>query len=306
MLQVNYNPSTGIINLVNLIQEDIVADYVIKDLDSNLTINCTWLYIPLHGYLNLTLNPETIPVVNSTGFKFYLCKPNTDEIIFSHEVNPYSHISQNYLHVPLRDITYAPWLSLLNGECNFIYPNSNDVLYDLGANVGTFTQYFLNKNIKHVYSFEPTPNLVKNLQQSFGSNSKVTIFDKAISPITSLLDFNIFPYSVANTLTNRYLDSKTDNIKVQGINLEEFVLEHNLLSPTIIKMDIEGSEYEVLDNLSDNFISSVRYFYLEWHENYENQLTLIIQRFSDLGFTYKIDPRWDIQNSVGVIIFYKN
>lgn len=306
MFQLNYDSDNGVLNIVNTIQKPINADYVIRDLDTNLCIYTTWLYIPPYGYLDLTIDSKTVPRINSTGFEFLLFEKDTDKEIFSFKRNVYNHIPQNYLYSPPKEITYGSWLSLLEGECDIIYPNSNDVVYDLGANVGVFTQYFLNKNVKHIYSFEPTPYLVKNLNQSFSSNTKVTIFDKAISPITSLIDFNVFSQGVGNTIIDRDKENKTNTIKVQGVNLEEFIQEQNLLSPTIIKMDIEGIEYEVLNNLSDNFISSVRYFYLEWHENYEDKITPIIKRFSNLGFKYKIDSRWDLQNPVGVIIFFKN
>ena len=50
---------------------------------------------------------------------------------------------------------------------------------------------------------------------------------------------------------------KKQTEKQTGELVKQYIEENNLLFPTIVKCDIEGSEYEFIESLSDNFFSQI-------------------------------------------------
>jgi len=166
-----------------------------------------------------------------------------------------------------------------------IVVTEDDVVYDLGANVGVFTMWSL--RAKQIYSFEPTNYLIPHLYDTFHvHHPRVMIFDKAITGKHEIKQFNMGRHSVGNSL---YTDlDNPDAVDVQCINIEQFIQENGLKQPTLMKVDIEGSEYEMFDSISDEFIKSVPTWIVEFHYNYEDKAEQIIHRFLNLGFNVEM------------------
>ena len=200
----------------------------------------------------------------------------------------------NYFNNSLRELNYAPFIDLFyNDEYDGkIKITENDVVYDLGANVGVFTMWALNGNPRQIYSFEPTNYLIPHLYETFDKEKhRVVVYDKAITGKHEIKQFNMGKHSVGNSL---YTDLGNPNaIDVQCINIEQFIQENDLKQPTLMKVDIEGSEYEMFDNLTNDFIKSVGTWIVEFHYNYEYEAEKIIHRFLDLGFNVEM-KRGDI------------
>jgi FkbM family methyltransferase len=163
----------------------------------------------------------------------------------------------------------------------------DDVVYDLGANVGVFTMWSLDGNAKQIYSFEPTNYLIPHLYETFHTHHpRVVIYDKAITGKHETKQFNMGRHSVGNSL---YTDlGNPDSVDVQCVNIEQFIQENGLEQPTLMKVDIEGSEYEMFDNLTDEFIASVRTWIVEFHYNYDDKAEGIIHRLLNLGFNVEM------------------
>lgn len=114
---------------------------------------------------------------------------------------------------------------------------------DLGAHIGAFTKRVLDQGAKKVYAVEPwTPNrelLVKN----FGNDKRVEILPIACSKQPHLelsIPGDNFTGAVSGYVNHR---NPTRTEIVSTATLEQLIEQ---TSPTLIKMDIEGAEHEVL------------------------------------------------------------
>ena len=57
----------------------------------------------------------------------------------------------------------------------------------------------------------------------------------------------------------------------------------------MVKIDIEGAEYDVFKGASDSTLSKIDNILLEFHENYGDILReTILNRLEESGFTYEI------------------
>lgn len=206
-----------------------------------------------------------------------------------------------YFSTPNTEGSFSPWESLMYNKEDYQIPlNSEDIIYDLGANFGAYTMWALLQNVKHVYAFEPTSNNVNHLKETFKWDTNVDIIEKAISNKNKTQTFYTFPHSVSNSL----FYNNGIPVEVECIHLEEYIKENNLLPPTIIKCDIEGAEYEFIESCSDEFLSQLRGIFLEYHLGEGDKVWNIISRFLDLKFNIK--SQGPPVNGMGTLLIFKD
>lgn len=124
-------------------------------------------------------------------------------------------------------------------------------VFDIGANVGLYTEALLDQLPRaQIYSFEPSKKAFSTLRSKFQDNPRVQLINSAVG----LANGTISLYSDESgsgmaSLTKRRMDHFG-----LGFDFEETVsivklddwCEKNSTWPTIIKMDVEGHELDVL------------------------------------------------------------
>lgn len=138
---------------------------------------------------------------------------------------------------------------------NFIPNNKNLPLeiLDIGANLGDWTADMLKiaPNAKY-YTFEPSSVAYNHLNQRLGQNQNIFFSNVAIgtSKGISTLWSDISGSSKSSLFkrSTEHLEMSFDvSEKVNVISLDDF-LEETSISPTIIKIDVEGNELDVLNS----------------------------------------------------------
>jgi FkbM family methyltransferase len=285
------------------------------DIETNLITHINTLYIPpSNGFVSIPLSNHYFQYCK--GFKVELYKD--DKLVLSK-----SHIYNNTLnsrfYFSRSDFSqnYGSWMSLIYEREyeNKIFVSSNDIVYDLGANIGVFTRWVTLFNPKLIYSFEPTPSLFKDLQQTFIQDSNVHILDLAITNKTKTLNFYELTENTGNSLVEIPEENRIRGIfkgvtQVQGINLEEYVIENMLPLPTLLKIDIEGSEYNFFENTSDAFFANANQIIVEFHHNIEgisklDKIQHVIKRFLNLGYRIQVKEGDSINNDMFTILITK-
>lgn len=122
-----------------------------------------------------------------------------------------------------------------------------------------------------IISFEANPNLAIPLQKHFKADSNVEINNAAIW-IEDKKSTNFYLSVDWSDGSSIYKEKKsggiTDNISVNipSINLSEFIKKIKKDNYIILKLDVEGAEYEILNHLIDeNTFSLVNEFHGEFH-----------------------------------------
>ncbi|MCH8493866.1 MAG: FkbM family methyltransferase [Idiomarina sp.] len=134
-----------------------------------------------------------------------------------------------------------------------------DVVIDCGANVGIYTEIMARSGAQ-VYAFEPNPIAFVALQNRVQHFTNVTLI-----PAASTLKpgkFKLYNhrhakrdpllFSVSSSLLEQKTNvNKDDFYEVEGVVLSTFIRE--LKQPVaLLKMDIEGAEIDVLNDLIDH------------------------------------------------------
>ncbi len=184
--------------------------------------------------------------------------------------------------------------------------NKRPIIFDCGANIGIATIYFkwLYPD-SEIYAFEPDKETFKILEQNVEHINGVYIFNKALSDIEGDIDFYInCPGSlVMSTKKDRKLKNK---VTVSSIRLSSLITKQ----VDFIKMDIEGSEKEVIQDLDENNkLKKINKLAIEYHHRFgkeKSSLSEILKIFEKNNFEYQINTKYtpSLDNKFQNIMIY--
>ena len=119
---------------------------------------------------------------------------------------------------------------------------AGDVVLDCGACEGFFARQALDLGVAQVLCLEPNPEMVACLEVTFSEEieqGRVRVLPYALSSLSGEASFSV---SSGDAFSGRIDDKGNDRVPI--LTLEQVVSRYGL--PTMIKMDLEGSEYEAL------------------------------------------------------------
>ena len=129
--------------------------------------------------------------------------------------------------------------------------NVEDILVDIGANNGLYTEFFNNKTngTGKIYSVELHPNTFKGLEEKFKINNNILVFNNAICDKNEMIDFYAGNDSCTNNIIGHDMSFKPNQKigQIQGITLDELLKNENKIK--LIKIDVEGAELSVLKDI---------------------------------------------------------
>lgn len=164
----------------------------------------------------------------------------------------------------------------VNNEYQLIEDEVNDrVVFDVGANVGMFTAKCLTFGAKQVFAVEAQPSIFK-----WGLEFNMRLYPqvKTINRAVLLNDYTeVF---ISNNFIASHLDLSGEPVKT--ICLQTLFTESNS-EDLILKMDIEGAEYESILTTTDEVIKRCKFIHIELHPH-RFGLDSIRQKFFNCGF----------------------
>lgn len=146
--------------------------------------------------------------------------------------------------------------------------SSDRIIVDLGANVGLFTLYAARMAPEaKIFSVEPFPATFDRLRAMVREHhieSKVICLNRAVAGSTGT---RVMPS--ANVPSQRRsvasAASHTAGTEVAATTLETIFNENNLPHVDLLKVDIEGSEYEVLLSAPPTMLARIGRIAMEYH-----------------------------------------
>lgn len=152
-------------------------------------------------------------------------------------------------------------------ENKFVTLKADDVIFDVGANVGIMSLNFANKATNgKVYAFEPTHYALNKFKRNLELNpelaKRITVTNCFVSA-KSDANPNIVAFS-SWSLTKRtendhefHLGTPMSAEGVPSITMDDFVQSNNITRLDFIKIDTDGHEYEVFSGAA-NTIKTLR------------------------------------------------
>lgn len=187
------------------------------------------------------------------------------------------------------DLTYAP-------ECTYFVEDptpsltrllrlGGDALYDIGANVGfhslTGSLYF-----EATHAFEPTPQTLRRLRRNVDLNRacRVTVHGVGLSSHDGEARLSLDDaHPGANSLVSPPGAPRGGVVDVPVFRLDSYRRAHALPAPSLIKIDVEGHECEVLAGAEETVDASRPTIFVEIHS------TELLERFAS-----RLPPSYDV------------
>jgi len=153
---------------------------------------------------------------------------------------------------------------------------TDEVVIDIGANLGYFALIeaaFSKNNL--VYALEPVPDAFTLLQFNIALNRLSNIFGYrlGISDSDGTKDITVSEFlnwSTFNKDFARFICSTQTNVRsipVEVLKLSTFYERYMEKPPTMVRMDVEGYEYEIFNGNRDFFEKYPLKIFLEFHTN---------------------------------------
>ena len=149
------------------------------------------------------------------------------------------------INEPLPDLVHLTQVILGQYSIPECDVKKNDIVFDVGAHIGFFSYFALNKGAKIIYAFEPNPYVFEILKKHAKLwSDKIKPFEIAIYSSDGFHDLSI-PHPLAGGSTLRDIDC-SQKVRVKTTTLDNFVKKHKIERVDFIKIDAEGAEREII------------------------------------------------------------
>mgnify|MGYP000962171402 CR=1 FL=1 len=153
--------------------------------------------------------------------------------------------------------------------------NDNYIVIDIGANIGVFSVYAVavSKDTK-VYAYEPYAKSYELLLE----NIKINKFENSIVPFklgvgAHKVKRKLFLAS-SSPFHSLYSDKKEKYIEIECITLKDIFINNKINYCNLLKMDCEGSEFEILYNTPKEYLSKIKEIRLEYHNQEKDKYNI--------------------------------
>jgi FkbM family methyltransferase len=204
-----------------------------------------------------------------------------------------------------------------------VLPCDGGCVFDVGGNIGLYTLYVgMGRKNLDIHVFEPVPTLFANLEHNVRSVMKdnavhannvglsnvateatINFFPKA-SGLTTLKDdidsksdisirwrtrnalFPQFNSFLMKLLVKQHLVAKKETIKL--IRMSEYIDAHHIESIDMVKIDVEGHEFEILQGIEPRHFDCIKAFIIEvenFRDGYQEKITTLLK---SQGYTLSI------------------
>jgi FkbM family methyltransferase len=183
----------------------------------------------------------------------------------------------------------------------------DDVVVDVGANVGTFSVYAASRTRGRVLAVEPFPDNVRCLERNLEANGcdNVEVFPGALADRDGSATLYVNSNGVAHQLfPEAHLGEVRTSIEVPVRRLPSLLEERGFERVDTLKLDCEGAEGLILPTLGERWLPRVRRIAMEFHD-YASPLDhrALASLLADAGFATRL--AWDPNDVRGFLYAWR-
>ena len=188
-----------------------------------------------------------------------------------------------------------PWLKVKGDETlrlNYEL-NENSVVFDLGGYKGEFAEAIYNRYQAKIYVFEPILAFYTIIKNKFATTPKVIPFQYGLAGKDCSM-----PISMSDNSSSVFLKTaETETIQLKSI--VDFIQTNAITKVDLIKINIEGGEYEVLESLiAANLIGVFENIQVQFHDflfdNAKERMQAIQAKLQETHYlTYQYEFVWE-------------
>jgi FkbM family methyltransferase len=172
--------------------------------------------------------------------------------------------------------------------------NEDSIVFDLGGYHGDWAELISKRYNSNIYIFEPFPAFAEIIRKKFISNPKIKVFEFGLSRKNETI-------SLSNDENKSSHYTNTSKLKITAFlkSYSEFISENNIEHIDLMKINIEGGEYDLLEGIIDqNLTNRIKNLQIQFHdfivENAHLRMTNIQENLKKTHFqTYSYKFVWE-------------
>jgi len=162
--------------------------------------------------------------------------------------------------------------------------NNDGAIVDVGCYTWDWSQFFIGK--KRVIGVDPIENTIPEGAE---------LFKGAISSVNGNALMNVD--DVKSTIISKYVDSN-NALKVELLTWKTFCNNYNIDKISVLKVNIEGSEYELLNSMTLEDLDKIDQIAISFHDwlvpEWRNLTEMALTKLKNAGFNLiKINESWN-------------
>jgi FkbM family methyltransferase len=197
-------------------------------------------------------------------------------------------------YIPIQEKRCIPWFSDNGDKTLRLQYNldSTSIVFDLGGYEGQWSSDIFSMYCCYIHIFEPVEKFATKIEQKFSKNNRIFVHKFGLSNMNQKIQIFIDSDS-SSTFKNR---ASSDTINL--IKAIEFIKEYDICRIDLMKINIEGGEYDLLEHLLDSeFIKNIYNIQVQFHDfvpNAETRMNKIQRELSKTHFlTYQYPFVWE-------------
>lgn len=156
----------------------------------------------------------------------------------------------------------SAWVKDRGDTLRIIYElDAESLVFDLGGYEGQWASDIFAKYCCAIHVFEPVPEFFKNIQQRFAKNPKIRVYNFGLAGTNRKT--KIFVNKDSSSLFKK--DGQVQLIEL--VRAFDFLTSQQIRQIDLMKINIEGGEYELLEYLIDfEYIHSIHNIQVQFHD----------------------------------------
>lgn len=148
------------------------------------------------------------------------------------------------------------------GDANYLHNvpiNDGDTVVEVGGFMGVYSEAISKRYLAKVFVLEPIKKYYDHLCLKFADNPRVTVLNYGLGKDGH------FEFGLSDSGTGLFSKSEQKETVLLK-SLKSFLTEHRLDNVDVMAINIEGGEYELLEQLlSTDFIKKIKRLYIQFH-----------------------------------------
>lgn len=172
--------------------------------------------------------------------------------------------------------------------------HEDSIIFDLGGYKGEWTSNIYSMYNSTIFVFEPVPDFAQKLVERFQKNPKIKVHKFGLANLTKIAKISLSENASSLIRT----EISKNQVQVKLVKASDFFIQNSIKKIDLMKINIEGSEYELLDHLLDNqLVCRIKNLQIQFHDfipNAEIRMADIQQRLSYTHeLTYQYTFVWE-------------
>jgi FkbM family methyltransferase len=161
--------------------------------------------------------------------------------------------------------------------------NENSLVIDLGGYLGEWTEKIYHKYSCNIYVFEPVLKYYDNIVEKFKNDGKIKVFNLGLSSVN---DEVIIKHD--NASSSIFIENGVEE-KIKLVRYYDFINNNKIDYIDLIKINIEGSEYELLEHIIENNLhGKIKNLQIQFHKTFNDSEKIREKIRKVLSLTHKL------------------